>query len=175
MILLGLGANLPHQDFANIADTLQASVEILAAKGIKTALRSRLFKSAPMPPSAQPWYLNGVVHVETDFGPRELLNTLHSVETVFGRTRHEKGEARVLDLDLLDFDEVQSSFNPVLPHPRLHERAFVLLPIADIAPAWRHPVLKKTVSSLVKGLPANCTATPIWPEEYPVNWFPSLL
>ena len=175
MILLGLGANLRHPDFATLVDTFQAAVEVLAARGIKATLRSRLFNSAPVPASAQPWFVNGVIRVETDFGPSELLNTLHSVEAVFGRTRREKGEARVLDLDLLAFNELQSSFSPILPHPRLHERAFVLLPLADIAPSWRHPTLKKPLCVLVGDLSAGYVATPLELEEYPVNWFSGLL
>ena len=175
MILLGLGANLRHPDFATLVDTFQAAVEVLAARGIKTTLRSRLFNSAPVPASAQPWFVNGVIRVETDFGPSELLDTLHSVEAVFGRLRREKGEARILDLDLLAFNELQSSLSPILPHPRLHERAFVLLPLADIAPSWCHPTLKKPLCVMVEDLAPGDVATPLELEEYPVNWFSSLL
>jgi len=76
------------------------------------------------------------------------------VERRFGRVRRDRNEPRVLDLDLLDYDGlVQRSGAAVLPHPRLHERAFVLLPLRDVAPQWRHPVLGRTVDELVAALP----------------------
>ena len=80
--------------------------------------------------------------METDLTPAELLAVLHDVEEQFGRVRRERNEARVLDLDLLAFNDRVSApgETPILPHPRMGERAFVLLPLSEVAPTWRHPV-----------------------------------
>jgi 2-amino-4-hydroxy-6-hydroxymethyldihydropteridine diphosphokinase len=116
--------------------------------------------------SDQPWFVNGVIAVETFLPPADLLGLLHDVEAEFGRTRTVRNEARVLDLDLLAYDdEVSSEASvPVLPHPRLHERAFVLLPMADIAPDWRHPVTGAGIADLISALPADQRAEPVAQE-----------
>jgi len=91
--------------------------------------------------------------VTTGLAPAALLELLHRVERRFGRERRDRNEPRVLDLDLLDYDGlVEQGGATVLPHPRLHERAFVLLPLRDVAPHWRHPILGRTVDELVAAL-----------------------
>lgn len=111
------------------------------------------YRSAPVPASDQPWYVNGVVRVETDLDAPALLAVLHRVEAAFGRVRRQVNEARGLDLDLLAYHDDVRDEAPVLPHPRLHQRAFVLLPLRDLAPGWRHPVTGMNVASLVADLP----------------------
>src|SRR5205814_9169792 len=98
--------------------------------------RSACYSAAPVPPSVQAWFVKGVGAVETALEPAPLREVLHSLEARFGRVRREKNAARVLDLDLLAYDERVSAEGeaPVLPHPRLHQRAFVLRPLAEIAP-----------------------------------------
>jgi 2-amino-4-hydroxy-6-hydroxymethyldihydropteridine diphosphokinase len=86
-----------------------------------------------------------VAAVSTGLDAAALLALLHRVETRFGRTRRARNEPRTLDLDLLDYDGLVRSEAPILPHPRLAERAFVLLPLRDVAPAWRHPVSGRTL------------------------------
>lgn len=154
MILIALGANLDHPRFGPPAATLEAALAALAEQGPRIVARSRWFTSAPVPPSGQPWFVNGVARVETDLEPVALLALLHAVEAGFGRERGEANAARVLDLDLLDCDGlIQGEAPPILPHPRLHERAFVLLPLRDVAPAWRHPVSGLSVDDLIVRLP----------------------
>jgi 2-amino-4-hydroxy-6-hydroxymethyldihydropteridine diphosphokinase len=154
MILLGLGANLPSATHGLPEATLAAALEALAAEGVAVDRLSPWYRSAPVPAGDQPWYLNGVAAVATRLAPAALLELLHRVERRFGRVRRSRNEPRVLDLDLLDYDGlVQQSGAAVLPHPRLHERAFVLLPLRDVAPQWRHPVLGRTVDELVAALP----------------------
>jgi 2-amino-4-hydroxy-6-hydroxymethyldihydropteridine diphosphokinase len=154
MILLGLGANLPSLEYGPPQATLAAALKALAGHGVIVERLSPWYRSAPVPAGDQPWYVNGVVAVKTGLAPAKLLEVSHGIERRFGRIRREANEARVLDLDLLDYAGlVQQVPEAVLPHPRLHERAFVLLPLRDIAPNWRHPVLGRTAAEMIAALP----------------------
>lgn len=132
---------------------LEAALVAIAAKIAELSARSKWYWSAPIPPSSQSLYINGVCAVETDIPPDRLLLQLHAIEARFGRVRTHPGAARVLDLDLLDCGGriLRLGGGLVLPHPRLHRRAFVLRPLADIAPGWRHPVLGLTAEALLAG------------------------
>ena len=135
----------------------------LETAGIVVVQRSRWYRSAPVPPSAQPWFVNGVIEVRVSgLEPEDLLTRLHRIEDAFGRRREGRNAARTLDLDLLDVDgHVTRPGDPViLPHPRLHERAFVLLPLAELAPGWRHPVSHTGIDELIRSLPKNQRAVP---------------
>jgi len=154
MILLGLGANLPSARHGKPQATLAAALAALAAEGVAVERRSPWYRSAPVPAAEnQPWYVNGVAEVKTALAPEALLALLHRVEQRFGRVRRQRNEPRVLDLDLLDYDGLVQRDGAVLPHPRLHERAFVLLPLRDVAPGWRHPSLGRGVDELIAALP----------------------
>ncbi|MEQ9333528.1 2-amino-4-hydroxy-6-hydroxymethyldihydropteridine diphosphokinase [Thalassobaculum sp.] len=159
MIIVAIGANLPADGFATPLETCRAAVERLAGEpGLAVTATSRWYESEPVPPSGQPWYVNGAVTVETALGPAELLARLHAVEASFGRVRRIRNEARPLDLDLIDHDGVLCDGRdggPALPHPRARERAFVLLPLADVAPAWRHPGTGEAIRELISALPAD--------------------
>ena len=115
-----------------------------------------------MPVSDQPWFVNGVIAVETLLSPKELLGLLHEVEAEFGRTRKIRNEARILDLDLIAYDDriMTGPDGPILPHPRSHERGFVLLPLADVDPDWRHPVTGAAVADLIEAIPGDQRAEP---------------
>jgi 2-amino-4-hydroxy-6-hydroxymethyldihydropteridine diphosphokinase len=119
--------------------------------------RSRWFLSAPVPPSGQPPYVNGVASLLVDPGvmldPVKLLENLMAVETACGRVRSVANAARTLDLDIIAIgDLVRDEKDPILPHPRAHLRAFVLAPLADVAPDWLHPVLGRTATALLADL-----------------------
>jgi 2-amino-4-hydroxy-6-hydroxymethyldihydropteridine diphosphokinase len=155
VILVGLGANLPHPTYGPPAATLQAALARFSAENLEVAACSRFFESAPVPVSDQPWFVNAVARVETPLDPAGVLAALHRIETAFGRIRQERWEARILDLDLLDYGgQVLSGPPPApeIPHPRLETRAFVLLPLADIAPDWVHPVTQKPLAALTAAL-----------------------
>lgn len=154
-VYIGLGANLPSPEHGTPPETLAAAMRALEEHGLAIVERSPFYESEPVPVSDQPWYLNAVVEVATDRGPAEVLALLHSVENAFGRVRSIRNEPRVIDLDLLDHRGTvrPGPETPLLPHPRLVDRAFVLLPLRDIAPQWRHPVSGRTISELLESLP----------------------
>ncbi|WP_337925157.1 2-amino-4-hydroxy-6-hydroxymethyldihydropteridine diphosphokinase [Sneathiella sedimenti] len=159
MILIGLGANMPHPDYGGPLDTLSEAVRHLR-KSVDVLHQSSWYRSAPVPASDQPWFVNAVLAVDTKMTHLELLAALHKTERHFGRIRRQRWEARVLDLDLLVYHDLVTEnqdqlAGPVLPHPHMQERAFVLAPIAEIAPEWRHPVSRLRASDLLAMLPSE--------------------
>lgn len=154
-IYIGLGANLSNPVHGAPLQTLAAAVRALEVAGFTIVRRSPWYESAPIPASDQPWFVNGVVEVGSDLPPEELLQSLHRVETAFGRVRSAPNAPRTLDLDLLDYAGTVRSgeIPPILPHPRLSDRAFVLLPLRDIAAKWRHPVSGIEIGALIAALP----------------------
>lgn len=168
MILVALGANLPTARFGAPARGLDAALGALADAGVRTIARSRWYRSAPVPPARGPWFVNGVVRVETTLPPVLLMTRLLAVEAGFGRRRSEDGASRPLDLDLLDYDgrvfrRAADGDGPalVLPHPRLDGRAFVLAPLVEVAPDWRHPVSGATARALLAAVAPDQTVEPL--------------
>jgi 2-amino-4-hydroxy-6-hydroxymethyldihydropteridine diphosphokinase len=156
MILLGLGANLPHPRHGAPRATLEAALAALAGRGVATIARSGWWRSAPVPAADQPWFVNGVAALATTLDARALLAVLHAVERGFGRVRSAPNAARTLDLDLLDYDgAIVAERGLALPHPRLHERGFVLLPLREVAPDWRHPATGAGIGELIAALPPD--------------------
>jgi 2-amino-4-hydroxy-6-hydroxymethyldihydropteridine diphosphokinase len=160
-VLIGLGANLPSQYGPPQASLIEA-LRQLALGPVTIVARSPWYESAPVPASDQPWYVNAAIAGVTLENPNSLLQFLHKLEIDFSRERGVVNAPRPLDLDLLAYGELvtQASAKPqhgivVLPHPRMQERPFVLRPLTDIAPNWRHPVLKSTAGELLNALPAN--------------------
>ena len=157
MILICIGSNMPYQDHQSPLAVCKAAMVVLAASGITVVQQSPWYRTAPVPANTQPWFINGVAELTTDLPPGELLAHLHTIEDRFGRQRQEDNPnaSRTLDLDLLDYNgQVISEEDGLqLPHPRLHKRAFVLKPLVDIAPKWRHPVSGLTVEELLNTLP----------------------
>ncbi|MEX2649956.1 MAG: 2-amino-4-hydroxy-6-hydroxymethyldihydropteridine diphosphokinase [Alphaproteobacteria bacterium] len=158
-ILIGLGANLPSR-LGPPEATLEAALDALARRGARILKRSCWYRSAPVPASDQPWFVNGVVEIAWDETPEALLAALHAIEAELGRVRRVLNEARIVDLDLLAFGDLVREAAPIVPHPRLHERAFVLAPLAEIQPAWRHPTLGATAAELLARLPPGQAIEP---------------
>src|SRR5258708_1919488 len=154
MILVAIGANLPGSDGKSPLQTCQDAVNALGRlAGLRLRSMSRWYETEPVPPSGQPNYINGVVRLEREVGegitPEGFLAATQAIEARFGRRRSEANAARTLDLDLIDMDGVvRNAPDPILPHPRAHLRAFVLLPLLDVAPEWVHPINGQTGRSL---------------------------
>ena len=155
-VFIGVGANLTPVGYDSPRAGCSAALERLANYGIDLVAMSRWYESAPVPKSDQPWYLNAVAMATTNRPAAETLACLHQVEAAFGRVREVRNAARVLDLDLIDFGElVHDAPELTLPHPRMHERAFVLLPMQELAPHWRHPISGVSINDLVTALPTG--------------------
>ena len=168
MILMGLGGNLTAPGFASPQAALTAALDRLSAQGIRTRRLSRWFRTPPVPAADVPWFVNAVAVIDTHLAPAGLLARLLEVELSLGRERQAGTPSRTVDLDLLAYgDEVGewdgSADLPALtlPHPRLADRAFVLIPLADVAPDWRHPVSRRSVSELLSALPDRHDVAPL--------------
>lgn len=155
MVLIALGSNRRHPRHGGPADVLRAAMRELAGPGLRIAGVSRLYHTAPLGPP-QPAYVNAALRAVTPLAPAELLRRLQAMERRFGpKGRRHWGE-RVLDLDIIGYDDRvipgrlgwRTGHGFAVPHRRAHERAFVLRPLLDVAPAWRHPVLGLTVRQL---------------------------
>lgn len=170
MVIIALGGNLPRSNGRTVSQTFSDTGQWLEQNGVSVLAKSGVFRSPAWPPSDQPDYLNALWQIGTDASPEDVLALLHETERRFERVRNGSvaNAARTLDLDLIDYHGQVSggqisgrqvgSREPVLPHPRMHSRAFVLLPLAEIVPNWRHPVSRRSVAELVEQLPAghNC-------------------
>lgn len=151
MVLIAIGANLPRGEQTSLATCQEVVATLRAVPGVVVEAVSHWYESAPMPPSGQPPYVNGVVRLKTDLSPDALLGVLQKIEADFGRQRSVPNAARTLDLDVIAYgDMCQTDLHLTLPHPRAHERAFVLLPLYDVAPQWVHPQSGEGVQALLK-------------------------
>jgi 2-amino-4-hydroxy-6-hydroxymethyldihydropteridine diphosphokinase len=157
-IFIALGANLEHPIHGPPRRILEAALQELARRGVVIRQASPWYRTAPVPASDQPWYVNGVAEVATGLTADALLMCLHEVEDAFGRVRSVPNAARLIDLDLVDFKGEIATGGPgraILPHPRMEGRAFVLRPLADLAPGWRHPRTGASIQALLAALPAD--------------------
>ena len=156
---IGLGANL-GASLDDCRATLEAALATLdRSPGVRLLRRSRWFRSAPIGPP-QPDYVNGCALLEVELEPEQLLDRLLAVEQRFGRVRAERWGPRSLDLDLLLIGDRQLDTPRLqLPHPRMRERAFVLVPLAEIAPDWTMPPDGRCVAELAAGRSARLSDT----------------
>ena len=154
-VLIALGANLPGMDGAAPLQTCQRAAHALRGiAGLRFAAVSAWYETTPVPPSGQPPYINGVARLEGTIDPATLLSALQAIEHAYGRVRSEANAARTLDLDIVAMGGlIRAAPDPVIPHPRMHTRPFVLRPLLDVAPDWWHPVLQKSARTLLSALP----------------------
>lgn len=163
MILVAIGSNLSSAMYGAPMHTCNAAVSAMGEAGVTVKRRSRWYGSLPVPASDQPNFVNGMIEIETSMIPGRLMRVLHSVECTFGRQREQQNAARVLDLDLVAYGATISAngCEVELPHPRMHERLFVLKPLVEFAPQWRHPRLGLTAMELLAYVPPGQVAWPI--------------
>ncbi|WP_243613722.1 2-amino-4-hydroxy-6-hydroxymethyldihydropteridine diphosphokinase [Shimia aestuarii] len=173
--ILALGGNLPSEE-GSPEETLRAALKMLDGEGMRLVDSSRLYETPCFPPGAGPDYINAAALVESPLDAGALLDRLHEIEAAFGRARQQRWGMRTLDIDLIaggaqvlpdqdtyaawrDLDlDTQMKATPeqlILPHPRMHERAFVLVPVHDVAPDWIHPVFGQSVAEMLAALPES--------------------
>lgn len=159
MVLISIGANLPGLDGVPPLETCRRAAAALdTLPGLRLRALSRWYETVPMVVggnrTGQPRYINAVAHLRGEIDPAELLQRLMSIEAAAGRVRSVPDAPRVLDLDIVAMGQLVRRYpDPILPHPRAHERAFVLVPLAEVAPGWLHPVIGLTAEALTAGLP----------------------
>lgn len=154
-LFIGLGANLTPSGYKTPQAGCEAALVFLKDLGINVLKCSNWYESAPVPMSNQPWYQNAVAEAVTSHDAISTLSLMHKAEAYFGRVRSVENAARVMDLDLLDFGGQIVNEGLYLPHPRMHERAFVLLPLYELCPHWVHPQTGSLLVELIASLPKN--------------------
>jgi 2-amino-4-hydroxy-6-hydroxymethyldihydropteridine diphosphokinase len=148
-LALGIGSNVGDR-----MNNLRKAVQLLKEKGVVIIAKSDIFETAPMGVTDQPRFLNACIVVDTKFDLEELLSVVKSIEQEMGRVHRLRWGPREIDIDLLLLEngEVLDSSTLKVPHPEMHKRAFVLMPLAQIAPDWIHPLLKVSVKKLAEDI-----------------------
>ncbi|MDP7101789.1 MAG: 2-amino-4-hydroxy-6-hydroxymethyldihydropteridine diphosphokinase [Rhodospirillales bacterium] len=153
MIFIGIGSNLKSETYGPPISNCEAAFELISQNRVDILRQSSWYETVPIPVSTQQNFVNGVVAVKTNLDSSQLLDVLLAIEIEMGRQRLEPNAARIIDLDLLSFNaKIIDSDRLTLPHPRLTERAFVVQPIAEIAPDWRHPISGLLITEILAGL-----------------------
>lgn len=188
---VALGSNVTS-DSSSSPEILEACVDILTRQGLRPLAASRIYATPAFPAGSGPDYANAVISLDVGgVSPHAVLERLHSVESLMGRKREKRWGPRTLDLDLLDMDgrilpdravwEMWRDLPPdrqaqeapdrlILPHPRLQDRAFVLVPLRDVAPGWRHPVTGQSIDALIAALPEEDMRSVVPLEDGPAGW-----
>ena len=153
MIYIGIGSNLNGNNNETPLQNCKNAIKELK-KEVKVCNVSSWYKSEPIPISGQPWYINGVAEINTNKSSLELLEFILNIEEFLGRLRKKKNEARIIDLDIIDYKRkiLYKKNKLITPHPRMHERSFVLLPLKELNPKWVHPIKKNGLEELIRNL-----------------------
>jgi len=152
-VYVGIGSNLPTELFGNPLDNCRRAVQLLEQAGVTVAGRSRWYETEPIPASDQPNFVNGAIHCLTQLAPLEFLRLCGDIENQMGRERGAANAARIIDLDILAWDDRHSEEEGlIIPHPRLSERLFVLVPLQEIAADWTHPVSGAGLADMIEAI-----------------------
>ena len=147
LIYLGIGSNL-----GNKINNIEKAKSKLFHNSIKILQSSKYYESLSWPNRANPKFLNVVLKVTTDFTPSKLLKICKKIENELGRKKTLKNSPRECDIDIIDYKNIQTKGNIILPHPRMHKRNFVLFPLFEINKEWKHPITKVSIKKLITSL-----------------------
>ena len=147
---IAMGANLKSDLNLTLKENLEIALNMFQGYDLNILKVSNWYKTQPIPISNQPWFINAVIKISTKKSPKELLETLQTIEKLFGRKRNILNGPRTLDLDIIDYNGLIKNNDPILPHPRMHIRKFVLIPMQDIEPNWVHPITQKNINFLIQ-------------------------
>ena len=152
-IIVGIGGNLFSKEGLHPVQICQEAIKLLKPMSIIVEKQSSWYRSDPIPKSDQPKFFNSVLVASTTLNELDVLNSLHVIEKKFGRIRNNINEARIIDLDLIDYSsKIYDSKDIILPHPRAHLRRFVMQPLYEIEKNWIHPILKTSVTEILNQL-----------------------
>jgi 2-amino-4-hydroxy-6-hydroxymethyldihydropteridine diphosphokinase len=152
-IIIGIGGNIHSSDGLHPIEIGEKALKSMRQLSINIEKKSSWYLSDPIPKSDQPKFFNSIVFAKTTLNEFDLLATLHDIENNFGRVRKNINEARVIDLDLIDYSsKILKNKNIVIPHPRAHLRRFVMQPLAEVEKNWIHPILKLSATDILNGL-----------------------
>ena len=156
MIFLGLGSNLPSK-YGDKFTNINLAISSLDAYGIKVIKRSSFYKTPSFPDTENPKFINVVILVESNLLPLDLMSTLLFIEEKLGRKRVKKNDPRTCDIDIIDYNSqvLNLKYNNLdfkVPHKELASRNFVLFPLREISPMWKHPKTKETINNLIQKL-----------------------
>jgi len=164
-IVVALGGNLGGGMGSSVV-VMRRALDAFPDFGFQVKAQSAFWRSSAWPDPADPPYVNAVALVETALGPEAALEALHALEARFGRVRAARNAPRTLDLDLIAYGRrIEPVGPPVLPHPRAAARRFVMGPLAEIAPGWRHPVSGETAETLAAAASVGVDARPMGPSD----------
>ncbi len=152
-IIIGIGGNIKSKDGCHPIKVAIKAIKFLETYSIYVKKQSSWYESEPIPKSDQPNFFNCIVFAKTYLNELDVLKSLHEIEHILGRRRNMTNEARVIDLDLIDYsNNILTSKEIIIPHPRAHKRRFVMEPLAELDKNWVHPVLKINVIKILKTL-----------------------
>ena len=149
MKIIALGSNIPFKNKSPM-EIIEAAYNTLANFNIKILKKSNIYLSEAYPNKSDPLFYNSALSIETTLQPIDLLDKILKIEKLFGRERKEKNSPRTLDIDIISYDNlILNEKNIKIPHPALHLRPFVILPIRDLDTNWKHPIFFETVTQII--------------------------
>ncbi len=152
-IIIGIGGNIKSKEGAHPIEVAMKAISYFKDYSIKVTNRSSWYETEPIPKSDQPNFFNCIVLANTILNELDVLKSLHAIEHKFGRKRRMVNEPRIIDLDLIDYsNKILTNKEIVIPHPRAHQRRFVMEPLAEIDKTWVHPILKININKILKNL-----------------------